>query len=282
MKKPEWHSALRSLAVLLCVLALSACNGGSPNESSSDDAKTSETSASESSASDSNGLTVEDILVGSGEEVMNKSALAMHYTGWLYDPSMPDNQGKKFDSSLDRGKPLEFILGTGRVIKGWDQGITGMRVGGKRRLIIPPELGYGQRGAGSQIPPNATLMFDIELVAAESVSITDHVFGEGEAANPGQKVSVHYTGWLYDEDAVGNKGEKFDSSVDRGNQFDFVLGQGRVISGWEIGVQGMKVGGKRTLVIPPSMAYGARPRPGIPANSTLVFDIELFEVTGGR
>lgn len=264
-------TALRTAGVLLLVGALTACGG---------DRGDGDASSKKAGAVDS-GLIVEDVKKGSGEMAANKSAVAMHYTGWLYDDAAEDHKGAEFDSSFKRNKPLEFVLGMGRVIKGWDQGIEGMQVGGKRRLVIPPELGYGERGFGQVIPPNSTLMFDVELVAVASVDMTDHLFGEGAQAGFGQEVTVDYTGWLFDENAVGNKGEKFDSSLDRDQKFSFVLGQGRVISGWEVGVEGMKVGGKRTLVIPPSMAYGARGRQGIPPNSTLVFDIELFDVKGG-
>ena len=97
------------------------------------------------------------------ESVTGKAVL-VHYTGWLYDPTKPDGRGAKFDSSLDRGVPFGFILGAGRVIKGWDEGVVGMKTGGKRTLVIPPQLGYGERGAGGVIPPNATLMFDVELI----------------------------------------------------------------------------------------------------------------------
>lgn len=94
-----------------------------------------------------------------------KNAVLMHYTGWLYDPSKPDGKGSKFDSSVERPTPFGFIIGAGRVIKGWDQGVPGMKIGGKRTLVIPPHLGYGERGAGNGlIPPNATLIFDVQLV----------------------------------------------------------------------------------------------------------------------
>jgi FKBP-type peptidyl-prolyl cis-trans isomerase FkpA len=94
--------------------------------------------------------------------------VTVHYTGWLYDPEAPETKGAKFDSSLDRGQPFQFWLGAGKVIAGWDQGVTGMKVGGKRRLVIPSTLGYGQRGAGGLIPPGAALVFDVELLDARA------------------------------------------------------------------------------------------------------------------
>lgn len=107
-----------------------------------------------------NELKIEDILVGSGAEAVSGKVVSVHYTGTLTD-------GTKFDSSKDRGTPFEFNLGAGEVIKGWDLGVAGMKVGGKRKLIIPSELGYGQQGAGNVIPPNATLIFEVELLAVK-------------------------------------------------------------------------------------------------------------------
>ena len=107
------------------------------------------------------GLQIEDTTVGTGASPETGQVCVMHYTGWLYKDGV---KGAKFDSSIDRGKPFEFPIGTGRVIKGWDEGVASMKVGGKRTLIIPPELGYGARGAGGVIPPNATLIFDVELL----------------------------------------------------------------------------------------------------------------------
>lgn len=111
------------------------------------------------------GLIIEDTEIGEGPAITPGTTANMHYTGWLYDESKPDNKGDKFDSSYDRGKPLPVEFGIGRVIKGWDLGVLGMKAGGKRTLVIPPELGYGQRGTpGGPIPPNATLVFDVEVV----------------------------------------------------------------------------------------------------------------------
>ena len=107
------------------------------------------------------GLQYEDTVVGTGATPATGQICVMHYTGWLYQDG---KKGAKFDSSLDRGQPFEFPIGTGRVIKGWDEGVATMKIGGKRTLIIPPALGYGARGAGAVIPPNATLIFDVELL----------------------------------------------------------------------------------------------------------------------
>ena len=109
-------------------------------------------------------LQITDATVGSGKEAKAGTTVTVHYTGWLYDGAAPDRHGKKFDSSKDRSEPFEFKLGAGMVIRGWDQGVAGMKVGGKRTLVIPSELGYGRRGAGSAIPPDATLIFDVELL----------------------------------------------------------------------------------------------------------------------
>lgn len=109
-------------------------------------------------------LQIIEVDEGEGAAAAAGQSVIVHYTGWLYDPSQPENKGTKFDSSVDRGQPFSFPLGAGRVIKGWDQGVAGMFVGGKRLLVIPPDLGYGSRGAGAVIPPDATLLFEVELL----------------------------------------------------------------------------------------------------------------------
>ena len=107
------------------------------------------------------GLQYEDTVLGTGDEAEAGHGVSVHYTGWLF---FGGEKGKKFDSSKDRGQPFEFQLGAGQVIKGWDEGVQGMKVGGSRKLTIPPNLGYGARGAGGVIPPNATLIFEVELL----------------------------------------------------------------------------------------------------------------------
>ncbi|MFT7587632.1 MAG: peptidylprolyl isomerase [Cellvibrionaceae bacterium] len=219
---------------------------------------------------------------GNGPQAEAGDTVAVHYVGTLLD-------GTEFDNSVKRGQPIKFPLGQGRVIQGWDQGIAMMNVGGKATLIIPPELGYGARGAGGAIPPNATLKFEVELVDVakppkptiiDSVDYTttasglkhiDLVEGDGAIPNPMQKVSVHYTGWLED-------GSMFDSSLDRG-PFEFVVGARQVIAGWDEGVGSMKVGCKRQLVIPADLGYGSSGAGGvIPPNATLIFEVELLAV----
>ena len=212
------------------------------------------------------GLIIEELIEGNGAVAADGQTVSVHYTGWLTD-------GTKFDSSKDRDEPFDFVLGGGMVIRGWDEGVQGMKAGGKRKLTIPAELGYGARGAGGVIPPNATLVFEVELLEPEEepvLEIEDLVVGDGAVASAGQQVSVHYTGWL-------TNGTKFDSSKDRNQPFEFALGRGQVIRGWDEGVQGMKVGGKRKLTIPAKLGYGARGAGGvIPPNATLVFEVELL------
>jgi len=236
----------------------------------------------------STGLQYEDTQVGDGAEAKSGHDVRVHYTGWLYQDGV---KGAKFDSSKDRGQPFEFELDGGMVIKGWDEGVQGMKIGGTRVLVIPPQLGYGARGAGGVIPPNATLMFEVELLGlsggsepldltlqttASGLQYEDVVVGEGAEAVSGKRVTVHYTGWLYKN---GQRGKKFDSSKDRNDPFKFHLDAGQVIKGWDEGVQGMKIGGKRMLVIPSELGYGPYGAGGvIPPNATLLFEVELLAV----
>jgi peptidylprolyl isomerase len=231
------------------------------------------------------GLQYVIIEEGSGETPQPGDIVEVHYSGTLVD-------GTKFDSSYDRGEPIRFPLGLGQVIPGWDEGIALLKVGSKAKLVIPSELAYGERGAGGVIPPDATLIFEVELVdilpgppkapgqVAEADFTTtgsglqyyDFEVGEGQSPENGQTVVVHYTGWLED-------GTMFDSSLMRGEAFEFPIGQGRVIPGWDEGVGSMKIGGKRQLVIPAELAYGERGAGGvIPPNAVLIFEVELLAI----
>ena len=267
-------SALLVPLLLLFAFGLAACGGGGD----SDDG---ELVVSED-------LQIIDLQVGTGAEVKPGDTAFVNYTGTLAD-------GTIFDSSLDPGRlPFRFLLGAGEVIEGWDQGIAGMRVGGTRRLIIPPELAYGEAGSGPLIPPNAELTFEIELldlrspdgdeptgeagpdatpVVSEGLQIIDIEIGTGLEAQQFRNLTVHYTGTLAD-------GTVFDSSRDPGREpFTFTLGIGQVITGWDQGLVGMKAGGSRTLIIAPELAYGeAGFGDTIPPNAELTFEIELLDV----
>ena len=231
------------------------------------------------------GLEYIEIEVGEGAAPQPGENVAVHYSGTLED-------GTVFDSSYTRDAPIVFPLGKGRVIRGWDEGIALMRVGGKATLIIPPALAYGAQGAGGVIPPDATLTFDVELVGIEPgapaaplpVANSDfrttasglryHIISRGAGPLPrkGRQVLVHYSGWLLD-------GTRFDSSRERGQPFQFILGQGQVIPGWDEGIALLRVGSTAQLRIPPQLAYGAQGAGGvIPPNAELIFEVELLGV----
>ena len=215
-----------------------------------------------------NELKIEHLVQGDGPSPEQGDYVSVHYVGTLMD-------GTEFDSSRKRGTPFEFPLGEGRVIKGWDIGVAQLQVGGKAVFIIPPELGYGSRGAGNVIPPNATLKFEVELLGTKPAPQIEYIEiekGTGPAPKRGQRVAVHYVGTLVD-------GTEFDNSLNRGQPIAFPLGAGRVIPGWDMGIAMMREGGKATLIIPPELGYGARGAGGvIPPNATLVFDVELVKV----
>ena len=146
-------SMLMASALIIAMLTMTGCKADSKTS-------TKETAMTQNVTE----LVKKDTVMGEGREAEAGFNVTVNYTGWLYDPSKPDGKGIKFDSSLDRREPFVFFLGGGQVIQGWDEGFAGMKIGGKRTLIIPSEMGYGARGAGGVIPPNATLVFDVELL----------------------------------------------------------------------------------------------------------------------
>jgi peptidylprolyl isomerase len=148
---------MRRLSALLAVIAATALAGGCSSGTTSQVA----VQPASVAATPAPGLQITDVTVGTGASPKLGATLVMHYTGWLYENGA---KGAKFDSSVDRGQPFEFQIGVGKVIAGWDKGIATMKVGGKRTLIIPPQLAYGSAGAGGLIPPNATLLFEVELL----------------------------------------------------------------------------------------------------------------------
>ena len=196
-----------------------------------------------------------------------------------------------FADTYASGEPLEFTIGVGQVIAGWDKGIVGMKVGEVRKLTIPYVMAYGENSLEG-IPPYSDLYFEVELVAAEKpmepdvfpadlnklkwsdkgkgLKIYDEKVGSGKPAMIGTNLKVHYTGWLV-------SGRKFGSSKDMGKPFEVVLGAGKMIKGWEQGLDGMREGGVRWLRVSPSMGYGASACTMIPPNSTHVFRVELVE-----
>lgn len=170
MKSFKAFNKTTTSMLLVSSLLLALCAGCKAESSaSSTTEKTNSTQATKESTAMTNitELVKKDTVIGTGREAEAGLNVTVHYTGWLYDPSKEDGKGKKFDSSVDRGDPFNFSLGAGQVIQGWDQGFAGMKIGGKRTLIIPAEMGYGTRGAGGVIPPNATLIFDVELLGVK-------------------------------------------------------------------------------------------------------------------
>jgi FKBP-type peptidyl-prolyl cis-trans isomerase len=154
------------LFVLLAAVTAWGCTPEEANSKSGESEAAADEAAGTSAAEEVEivpGLTMRRLKNGYGRSAVAGDLASVHYTGWLYDENAPDGRGKKFDSSVDRGQQFQFPLGAGRVIRGWDEGVVGMLIGEKRELRIAPELGYGNRGAGSAIPPGATLLFEVEL-----------------------------------------------------------------------------------------------------------------------
>lgn len=236
------------------------------------------------------GLQFEELEAGDGETPQPGDIVSVHYTGTLED-------GTEFDSSLTRGEPIQFPLGQGAVIQGWDEGIAMMQVGDKVRLTIPPELGYGPAGAGGVIPPNATLIFEVELVdivpppptptpLPPPTEVEDSAFeetdeglrftvleeGNGEMPEEGSSVFFHFSGWLEDGTSIG-------SSYQSPQPLQINIGREEIMPGWDLALGQMQVGEKSQFIIPPELALGeVGSPPVIPPNATLIFEFELLEI----
>lgn len=260
--------------VLMSVELFSIENPPQPTEVASADLTTTES-----------GLQYADLTQGAGAEAVAGNIVITHFTIW-----QQGEEGLEYVATSEGSEPLTFVQGAGdTVFPGWEEGVLGMQVGGKRQLIVPPELGMGETGGGN-IAGNTTLVMEIELTdvleqptlsrmpeselttTESGLQYADLVTGEGAAVESGATVSVQYSGWL-------ENGTLFDSSVTRGEPISFTLGQGNVIQGWDEGLIGMKVGGKRQLIIPAALAYGEEGAgETIPPGATLIFDIELVEI----
>jgi peptidylprolyl isomerase len=231
------------------------------------------------------GLQIAVLNEGAGEDVVEAGDIAtVEFVIWVAD------SGRYFTGSSTAGAPFTFQVGSPSVFEGWNEGMTGMTVGEKRQLLIPAALGLGEQGFGDIVPPNSDLIMQVEVVdlvkprkatvvdeseftvTDSGLKYVDLVEGDGPTPEPGQTVVVHYTGWLED-------GTQFDSSVERGVPFEFPLGTGSVIPGWDEGVASMNVGSTRQLVIPSDLAYGDAGAGGtIPPGATLIFEVELLEI----
>lgn len=301
-------SMLQIIAAASCALALAACGGGSSGGTSATTPTTPVSSVAVQPA-----LKSTDTLVGTGTTAAAGDLVVIAYNGWLYDSSKSDFKGAKVESSVDTGKAApQFKLGVGQVISGWDQGIAGMKAGGKRSVVMPATLAYGAVAHDAlpsvngvvyaAIPANSALIYEIELVSVTKgtppVAVTspsdlvyvDTVVGTGASPTSTSNVTVNYKLYLFD----GSRTDLHGPLVESASAASFNLSQ--LIPGWVQGVAGrvatvnsaaipaMKAGGKRTLTIPYTLAYGTQAQLDsvgnvkIPAMATIVFEIELISV----
>ena len=245
------------------------------------------------------GLQYFDETVGEGRDAKVGDLISINFKGWIVKDSTNLFTDWTKDStrlpymigdSYKQEQIVKFVLGENAFIRGTDEGIVGMKPNGKRMIVIPSELAYGEKGVGP-VPPNSDLKVLIELLEVKDHIVTElwdvdqtklnttesglMYFivdqGEGDFATDGNVVTVHYSGFLKD-------GTKFDSSVERDEPFTFVIGNKQVIAGWDEGIRLLKKGGKARFVIPPSLGYGDITAGKIPPSSTLIFDIELLDV----
>ncbi|WP_229257296.1 FKBP-type peptidyl-prolyl cis-trans isomerase [Duganella callida] len=284
---------LKYVAAAACAVALVACGGGPKT-----------TTVAVAPQPDYKLTTT---ATGTGNIAEAGDTIVFNYVGYLYDATKADGKGAKVESSVDRNQPFSGTVGVGAlkdngvVMTGWDQALLGMQAGGKRTAVLPANLAYGVYALDAQaavngntyaaIPANSPLVFDFEMLSVTKkvtipsvppptvTTITDVTVGTGTVVTAGSKVNVRYTGWLYDGTRANFKGTQFDSNATSTTYLQVTVGTG-VIAGFSTGLTGMQVGGKRTVIIPPDQGYGATAQTTsngtIPANSTLVFDIEVI------
>lgn len=268
------------IAAFAALLGLSACGGGS-----SDTAAPAVTSPAT--------LSVTETQAGTGAVAASGTIPVVKYTLWLYNSAAANLKGAQVDTGTINIAGTAYAnlitLGAGKLIAGFEQGVTGMKVGARRTLLVPSSLGYGATGAGTSIPPNTGLVFEVELVSVSNpvtvsspatLTWTETLAGSGAVLVTGTTPIIKYTGWLYDATAVNFKGAQFDTgtinATGTATASLIKLGAGSLIPGFEQSVLGMKIGAKRTMWIPSSLGYGASGSGAVvPPNAGLVFDVEL-------
>jgi peptidylprolyl isomerase len=222
-------------------------------------------------------FTVDDVRIGTGEQALPGDVVRIRYVIWLWDQDGPDRKGQQVGSG-----EIEFVLNIDPVLPAFEDGLSSMRVGGLRRMQVPPEFGFGPTAEGN-IPPNSTLVIEMELLEvrlyvtdSSPFRVIDLQVGDGAVAADGYVLTVVYAGWLYDASMPDGKGRQFEVNNEG---YRFSLGLGPEITGWHQGLVGMRENGERRLIIPPEMAYGEPGRrPRIPPNATLLFDVTLVSV----
>ena len=222
-------------------------------------------------------FTIDDVVIGTGETALPGDIVRIRYVAWLWEEDGTDRKGQQVDSG-----EFEFVLRVDQTLPAFQDGLVSMRVGGLRRMQVPPEYGVGREGLGN-IPPGSTLVIEVELLEVRLVvtdsapfQIIDLREGDGAVAADGYQLTVVYAGYLYDASMPAGQGRQFEVNNEG---ITFPLGLGEVIEGWDEGLVGMRENGERRLIIPPEMAYGEQgQRPAIPPNATLLFDVTLVSV----
>jgi peptidylprolyl isomerase len=268
---------LKSSVIAACVVlsSLTACGGGGSGSSAG--------GGTTAPADNPAAFTQTDTVLGTGTQAASTNIVGIRYTYWLYSASAADHKGTKIDSNVSSAVPFVSTLGASDNLKGLDQGLIGMKVGGQRTLIIPASLALGATGS-KVVPPNAGLVFDVQLTDVQTLAdapafgTVDTVVGTGATAATGATVNVKYSAYLYSSTAADHKGILVDSNITATTNYAFKLGAGQTIAGFDQGVNGMKAGGKRTITVPSTLAYGVNGYGSTPGNSGMVFTVELISV----